>query len=226
MTVGIHQPNFLPWIGYFYKIYKSDVFVILDDVQYTKNSFINRNRIKSPAGEQWLTMPVLHSGKFGQSINEVDIQFFEKNFKRLKNSLHSNYAKSTYFKEVMVMFEQFDDFEVKLSSFNEYFIRWILDYLEIKTQIFRSSELINIEGESTDRLISICKQLHADKYLAGFGSKKYQEDDKFLIHGIDNVVYDFTHPQYNQLWGEFIPNLSIIDILFNAGKDTSKIICT
>lgn len=220
MVVAIHQPNFFPWIGYFYKIYQSDIFVLLDDVQYTKNSFINRNRIKSINGEQWLTMPVSHSGKFGQNINEVEIQNFEKNFKKIKSTLQMNYGKSNNFHEVISIFEEYDEHHTNLASFNEFFIRRIVKYLNIETPIIKSSELTNIEGESTDRLVSICKQLKAKKYLAGFGSKKYQDSESFLSQGIESVVYDFVHPIYPQLWGDFIPNLSIIDILCNTGKDS------
>lgn len=225
MIVSIHQPNFFPWIGYFYKIAKSDAFVILDDVQYTKNSFINRNKIKTINGEQWLTMPVIHSGKFGQSIKDVEIQFFDKNYKKIKNTLQMNYTKSTFYKEIIVMFDEYYDTAPNLVSINEFFIQWVLKYLSIDTLIYKSSELKNIQGESTDRLISICEQLNADKYLAGFGSKKYQDSEKFMNHDIEATVYDFRHPIYPQLWGDFIPNLSILDILFNVGKDTSKIIC-
>jgi len=222
MIVAIHQPNFLPWLGFFYKISKSDVFVLLDDVQYSKNSFINRNRIKSAKGEQWLTMPVMHSGKFGQSINEVEIPFFEKNYKKLLHTIQLNYSKSKYYTDIMQMFENYHDFNVRLSEFNEYFITWILQYLNINTSIYKSSEMKNIQGQSTDRLVSICKELKADKYLAGFGSKKYQENEKFISQGIETIVYDFVHPIYPQLWNNFIPNLSIIDLLMNMGKESSK----
>lgn len=222
MIVAIHQPNFLPWLGFFYKISKSDVFVLLDDVQYSKNSFINRNRIKSAKGEQWLTMPVMHSGKFGQSINEVEIPFFEKNYKKLLHTIQLNYSKSKYYTDIMQMFENYHDFNVRLSEFNEYFITWILQYLNINTSIYKSSEMKNIQGQSTDRLVSICKELKADKYLAGFGSNKYQENEKFISQGIETIVYDFVHPIYPQLWNNFIPNLSIIDLLMNMGKESSK----
>ena len=96
-TIAIHQPNYLPWIGYFYKIAKSDIFVLLDDVQYTKNSFINRNRIKTLKGVDWLSLPVIHSGKFGQLIKDVEIIAIEKSFKKITGTLNANYAKSKYF---------------------------------------------------------------------------------------------------------------------------------
>lgn len=222
MIVSIHQPNFIPWIGYFYKIAQSDIFVLLDDVNYSKNSFINRNKIKTPNGEQWLTIPVIHSGKFGQKINEVQLQFFEKNLRKVKNSLQSNYSKSTYFKEIFEIFEKYDDFSASLSEFNEYFIISILEYLDIKTKIVKSSDLKNVSGESTERLVSICKELGADKYLAGFGSKNYQDDELFSSKNISPIVSKFEHPLYNQLWGDFISNLSIVDLIMNEGKNSIR----
>lgn len=219
MIVSIHQPNFIPWIGYFYKIAKSDIFVILDDVDYTKNSFINRNRIKTPNGAQWLTIPVIHAGRSGQHINEVEIQFFEKNYRKIKSSLQSNYSKSKYYNEVISIFENYNSFNDNLAKFNEYFIRNIANYLGLKTKIIRSSDLNNIRGESTERLVSICSELQASSYLAGFGSTSYQDDKLFFDAKIKPIVYDFIHPIYNQLWGDFESNLSIVDLIMNEGTE-------
>jgi hypothetical protein len=97
MIVSIHQPNFVPWLGYFYKIYKSDVFVILDNVQFTKNGFTNRNRIKSPQGELWLTVPVIQSGKFGQTITECKIFNREQSLEKILKTIESNYKKAPAF---------------------------------------------------------------------------------------------------------------------------------
>ena len=145
-----------------------------------------------------------------------------KNYKKLLHTIQLNYSKSKYYTDIMQMFENYHDFNVRLSEFNEYFITWILQYLNINTSIYKSSEMKNIQGQSTDRLVSICKELKADKYLAGFGSKKYQENEKFISQGIETIVYDFVHPIYPQLWNNFIPNLSIIDLLMNMGKESSK----
>ena len=101
MIIAIHQPNFIPWLGYFYKINHCDLFVLLDDVQYTKNSLINRNRIKSNTGEQWVTMPVLHSGSFGQSINETHLLHFEKHYSKFLRTLQMNYSKAPFVEEIV-----------------------------------------------------------------------------------------------------------------------------
>jgi hypothetical protein len=168
---------------------------------------------------------VIHSGKFGQNINEVEIRDFEKNFKKIRSTIQTNYGKSNYYNEIMSIYDASKDHTSNLATFNEFLIRSIVKFLNIDTRIIRSSELKNIEGESTNRLVSICKELKADKYLAGFGSKKYQDSESFLTQGIESVVYDFVHPVYHQLWGNFIPNLSIIDFLFNTDKkDFMKIL--
>jgi hypothetical protein len=218
MIVAIHQPNFIPWSGYFFKILKADVFVLLDDVQFTKNSFINRNRIKTPEGAQWITLPVLQSGNFGQKINQIELFNSKLYFKKIKGTLNANYRKAPFFDEVFELINPTLIDANKLVSVNELIIKNICKYLNIKKEIINSSSLTSISGESTDRLVSICKHIKATDYLAGFGSKNYQDNLKFNEAGINPLVYEFKHPVYNQLWGDFIPNLSIVDLLFNHGK--------
>lgn len=222
MIVAIHQPNFIPWIGFFYKIYKADIFVLLDDAQYIKNSYINRNQIKTPKGKEWLTLPVIHSGKFGQKINQVEFFNSFTYLRKIKGTLTVNYSKSTYFKEVFDLIESSMIESERLATFNESLIKKICKYLGMDKEVINSSGLSTIKGVSTERLIEICKTLQATEYLAGFGSKKYQDNLKFKEFGINPIVYDFVHPVYDQLWGEFIPNLSIVDLLFNHGKNSIK----
>lgn len=220
MIAAIHQPNFLPWIGYFYKIINSDVFILLDDVQYTKNSFINRNKIKTQNGEQWLTIPVKHTGHFGDLIKDISIDSAEKAEKKIKGTLIGSYKKAKYFDEVFNFLEFSFAKESGISSLNDKLIKKVCIYLGINTKIIKSSDLNLSENNSTDKLVNICKDLGADKYLAGFGSKNYQDNEKFKQAGIECEVYDFKHPVYQQLWGDFIPNLSIIDLLFNFGNNS------
>lgn len=223
MIVAIHQPNFLPWIGYFYKILKCDIFVFLDNVQYTKNSFINRNKIKTSQGEMWLTVPV--SFDFGQKILEVKINnnsdWKEKHIK----TLELNYKKAPFFKEIYEMIKGIYN-EKKwtyLVDLNITLILEICNYLDIRRKFIRASDL-EVEGKSTELLISIVKKLGGDMYLSGFGGAKYQEEELFEKSNIKLQYYNFKHPIYNQLWGEFISNLSILDLLFNYGKSTLDII--
>jgi hypothetical protein len=221
MKVAIHQPNFLPWLGFFYKIMSADVFVLLDTVQFSKNSFINRNKIKTPEGSQWITVPVIQSGLFGQPIRDVSLFSPELHLRKIRASIVGNYRKSKFFGEIWEFLEPLLTDQAELSLMNESLIRACASYMNLPCRILRSSDL-GISGEqSTDLLVQICKRLGAQQYLAGFGSQKYQEDEKFRDQGIGCFTYDFVHPVYPQLWGDFIPNQSVIDLLFNMGPEAS-----
>jgi hypothetical protein len=226
MIIAIHQPNFIPWLGYFYKMAHCDTFVLLDDVQYTKNSFINRNRIKTSQGELWLTMPVTTSGKFGQLINETILTQKELHVKKILSTIKLNYSQAPFFQVYFGEFEQIlQTPNNSLSELNIELIRWICKKLEIHTQIVKSSDLhINSELESTERLVAICQKLEAKCYLSGMGAFKYQDDAIFNTNGITLSKNKFVPPVYQQLWKEFIPSLSILDTLFNCGEQTIKYI--
>lgn len=222
-VIAIHQPNFLPWLGYFYKILKSDIFVFLDNVQYTKNSFINRNKIKTSKGELWLTVPV--SFNFGDKINEVRINnSLDWRDKHLK-TLEVNYKKSYYFKEIydLIKSTYYKKDWLYLKDLNIDLILTICEYLNLKRKFINASEL-GVEGRSTELLISIVKNVGGDIYLSGFGGANYQDILSFEKVGIKLIYYDFKHPIYKQLWGDFMPNLSIIDLLFNYSKQSLNII--
>ncbi len=214
--VGIHQPNFLPWIGYFYKIGKSDVFVFLDNVQYAKNSFINRNKIKTPQGAAWLTVPV--SFKFGQLINEVKINNETKWREKHLKTLEMNYKKANFFDDIFEIIKKIyylRDWQ-NLSDFNISLIKSIVSYFGLDKSFVKSSAL-GVRAKSTELLIQIVKKVGSDVYLSGFGGVKYQDEGLFKKGGINLEYYNFHHPTYTQLWGRFIPNLSMIDLLFNCG---------
>ncbi|MCX7715860.1 MAG: WbqC family protein [Endomicrobia bacterium] len=223
MKVAIHQPQYLPWSGYFNKILQCDIFVFLDDVQYKKNEWQNRNRIKSVNGELWLTVPVHY--KFGQKINEIEIDnkiFWRKN--HLK-TIKVNYNKSKFFTEFYPYIEKLLNKEYKkLVEINIESINMVLSYLGIKKEIKLSSEL-KVEGEKTQRLINICKKLSADIYISGIGAKEYIVVEEFQKNNIKVIFQNYTTPEYPQLFGSFIPNLSIIDMIFNVGREkTVKLI--
>lgn len=224
MTVAIHQPNFIPWIGYFYKILKSECFVILDDVQYTKNSFINRNRIKTNTGLLWVTLPVLVSGKMGQKIIDCQIQNKAHSVSKILKTIEQNYRKSKYYemyyKSMKKIFIESDD---NLARLNISLITWIMGELNIHTKILRSSEL-SIASSSTQRLVDICIAVKGDIYLSGFGGSKYQDEDLFNENNIKLFTTTFKHPIYNQQWGDFLENASIIDLIFNEGPNAGNIL--
>ena len=224
-TLAIHQPNFLPWLGYFHKILESDVFVFLDDVEYTKNGFINRNKIKTPQGKQWITLAVNYSGNSKQKINEVEIFNPVKSKKKVLASLEMNYKKAEYFN---IYFEELREIinksDLKLAELNILLIKWICKKLDINSQIFISSELNITEEDPTDRLISICKKFDGSHYISGFGGDNYQEHQKFENAGIELVQSQFKQKEYPQRWGEFIPYMSVIDGLLNLGKSITDYI--
>lgn len=225
MIAAIHQPNFLPWIGYFYKMSKADVFIILDDVQFSKNSYINRNKIKTPNGAIWLTLPVITSGKFGQKINEVEIKEFNKSRRKILDTIKMNYSRAEYFKNYFPELEEiFSQDYNSLSDLNINLILWIAQKLQITPVIKFSSSLPLLEAEGTLRLINICKEIGADTYLSGFGGNNYQEEKLFNDNNIYLKTYDFKHPVYKQLWGNFEYNLSTIDLILNCGENSRNII--
>lgn len=225
MIVAIHQPNFLPCIGYFYKLIKSDIFVLLDDVQFTKNSFINRNRIKTPNGAQWITVSIIHKGRFRQMIFETEIANENKWKKKILGSFRANYSKSTFFQKYYPVLETIimNKYE-RLVDLNIALLKWVLKELEIDTSIVCSSTIKGVEGYSTERLISICRALGFNNYLSGFGGENYQDKKLYQEADIKLLIYDFQPPIYPQLWGDFLSNLSIVDLLFNCGYNSKKII--
>jgi len=223
MIVAIHQPNFLPWLGYFYKVAKCDVFVFLDDAQYSKNSFINRNKVKTSQDAIWLTVPV--SFKFGELINEVKINnqipWREKHLK----TFEMNYKRADFFEDVFEIIKGIycsKDWQ-NLSDLNISLAEAIACYLGLNTPFVKSSAL-SVEAKSTELLMQIVKKVGGDIYLSGFGGVKYQEETEFAKAGIKLMYSDFNHPVYKQLWGDFIPNLSVMDLLFNAGSGALEII--
>jgi len=223
--VAIHQPNYLPWAGYFYKIMSSDTFVFLDNVQYEKNSFINRNRIKTPQGASWLTVDVITKKRFGQPINDVEINNRVSWNRKHWKTISQNYSKASFFDSYKEIFENtYQRKWEKLVDLNKYLIISICDVMGIEDTNFINASELDVYGKGTELLINICKILRADVYLSGFGGAKYMEEDAFRSKGINLKYYDFKHPEYNQQFGEFIPNLSVADLLFNEGQRTLQII--
>ena len=225
LCAGIHQPNFMPWLGFFYKWFKCDTFVLLDDVQFSKGSIINRVKIKTIKSDQWLTIPVKQKGRYAQLISEVEIENNTMWRNKVLGTIKTNYAKAPYFKKYFFDFENIINKNYKfLVDLNIDLLKWLANELNITTNTIRSSELSNINGKSTEKLISICNTIGAKQYLSGFGGQKYQKKELFKKNDIELIMYEFKHPKYNQLWGQFIPGLSIIDLLFNLGYKSGKIL--
>ncbi len=221
MIVTIHQPQYFPWLGYFDKMRMADVFCYLDDVQYKKNEWQNRNRIKTAQGWQWITVPVRY--KFPEKINEVTINNNEKWRKKHFQALTTNYSKAPFFKTYIDFFEDVYNREWEfISELNIYIIEGIRNFLKLdQKKTFQSSEH-TLSSDPTERLIDICKTVGGDTYLAGQGSVNYMDTSKFEESGIKVITQDYSHPEYPQLYGEFQPHMSIIDLLFNCGPESAE----
>jgi hypothetical protein len=219
-TVAIHQPNYIPWLGYFFKIAYADKFVFLDTVGYSVGSLVNRNSIKTPCGSAWLTIPVLKCGRSGQLISEVETDNIRNWARRHLATLQSNYGRAPYFKEVLALlkphYHSVAGDTSSLANFNIGLICSIATYLRLNTRCINASEL-NVSGQKTDLLLDICRAIGASTYVAGTGAKSYQEDTKFEDAGITPVYSSFSQRNYPQLFGEFIGNLSVVDVLMNCG---------
>lgn len=215
--VSIHQPQFMPWLGYFNKIFRAHDFVFLDNVQYKKNEWQNRNRIKASAGPQWLTAP--NTYKFPQKINEVRINNAENWRHKHLQALITNYSKAPYFKKYMPAFEEFYSREWEfLVDLNIASVQLLLKLFHIEKSCPRSSEM-ELRETPNERLIDICEKLGADTYLAGVDGAKYMDLELFKNEEIEVVFQEFIHPRYPQLFGDFISHLSAIDLLFNCGEE-------
>ena len=224
MIAAIHQPNYLPWLGYFHKILRSDVFILLDNVQYTKDSYINRTKIKSATGPLWLTVPVLCKGRHGQAINEVEINSQTTWWVKQPKTIELAYRRSPEFARFWPSLREL--FSVgwrKLAPLNISLIKRICGLLGVTTKVVLASEIPS-EGGGTNRLIGLCKAVGADVYLSGSGGRKYQDEETFSLAGIELRYADFIHPRYAQLWGDFAEGLSVIDLLLNCGKQSRKIL--
>jgi|SRR3989338_10646 len=226
MIAAIHQPQFIPWLGYFDKIDQSDVFIFLDNVQYKKNEYQNRNRIKTINGWQWLTVPVLY--KFPQKINDVRINNRIDWKKKHLHTLITNYSKARYFWSYIKYFKKVYSCEWEfIFDINIEVTRQFAEFLGIKKNFIIASEIISEHSKNddpTERLITLCRLIGADTYLAGKDGAKYMDVEKFTKSGMRLTFQDFKHPAYNQLFGKFEQYMSVIDLLFNHGEESLEII--
>ncbi len=223
-TVGVLQPSYLPWLGCFEQIARSDVFVIYDDVQFVKGSWRNRNRIKTAQGVQWLTVPVSTKGQGFPLINQVHINQSQSWQKKHIKTLNQNYGKARYFEQyAQGLFNILDRSWSYLIDLNFALIKWFLTVFEIDTRLILSSEL-NIEGTGTQRLVDIVSHLGGNTFYEGSVGKNYLEEVQFEKAGIQIEYQEYSHPTYHQMFGDFIPYLSVIDLLFNSGSKSLEII--
>jgi hypothetical protein len=226
MIYSVHQPQYLPWLGFFDKIDKSDAFVFLDDVQYKHREYQNRNKVRTKDGWIWLTVPI----KFyrGDKISDVRIDDSRDWKTQHLKSLKSWYSRGDNFDKYFSFFEALYKKEWdKLCELNVGIIEFLLDSLGIKKPIYFESEL-NAGGEKTQRIINIGEKLKADVYLSGAGGRDYLEENKFSESGMGLCYQDFVHPAYRQQFSnkreDFIPYMSVVDLMFNEGERSLGII--
>lgn len=218
MICAIHQPQFIPWLGYFDKIAKADVFVLLDNVQFKKNEYQNRNRILTPQGPHWLTVPV--SFHFGDTINQVRIPPDLTWRTKMVRTVEQFYGKCPAFATYFPAFEKLvlETGWASLADLNIACVQWLAGCLDIRTPLHIGSQLAPAREDPTLRLVDLCRQLGADTYLSGAGGADYLRQEEFAAAGIRLEFQHYTHPLYPQgkPGAEFVPYLSVLDMLFRG----------
>lgn len=225
MKVSINQPAYIPWLGYFERIDYADVHIVLDHVQFEKNSFTNRNKIISNQGPQWLTIPISKGVNGEATINKVQVS----NHRWIKNHLKSivqNYSKAPYFDQYFDLFKSL--LESKKDSLNfleiiESINLKILELLEINTPIIYSNDL-NIKTKKSTLILDICKSQNATQYISGINGKDYLELDIFRANDISIIYQSYQHPLYGQKGDKFTSYLSVLDLLFYQGPESLTIL--
>ncbi len=227
MTVSIHQPNYLPWLGFFDKIAKSDIFVIFDDVQFPrgKNHFGHRNLIKTNSGSKWLTVPLLNKSDF-KKFNEIEINYNGWNVEQLR-LIDVFYKNTQYYTDYCYDLKELLHVKYNsLSAMNTELIKYFMKCLNINTQIIYSSEICPENIFGSNKILHILKALSATTYITGSGpgSMRYIKEDDFKENNINLIWQHYNHPSYTQQFNEFVPYMSIIDLLFNEGQNSKNII--
>jgi len=226
VKIAISQPTYLPWIGYLDLMDQVDLFVVLDNVQFVKQSWQQRNRIRTAAGLQWLTVPVKLHGRFGQLINEVEIRepdFHVDHLRAIELAYRRTPNFDAYFSEIR------ERLAVRQSELlvdlNLSLLTWIAATLQIKTPLVRASTL-GQSGKRTELLANICSELEAATYISPAGSAEYLllEEELLTGRGVEVLFHHYKHPAYHQLHKPFIPFASAVDLMFNEGADALNIL--
>lgn len=227
MRIAIHQPHYFPWVGYFDKMAKADAFVLLDEVQFEKGSAMIRNRVLDQKGEiKYITISADTSDFLNKKYSEHLVKDAQKCFDKQMNMLQNYYHRAAYKKEIMPLLEEF--FARDYATVCQWTcgsIELIRQLLDIHTPlIYQSAIDYDRERKRSDLVYAICEALGADVYLSGRGaSMRYLKRDEFRGNGIDIAFQDFEHPVYKQLNGnDFVPGVSILDMLFNCGIEETK----
>jgi hypothetical protein len=225
MIVAIQQPEHLPWIGFFNKMAQCDLYVYLDNVQFKKRYFENRNRIRARVGEQWLTVPVQTKGNYDQKILDVAIQEDPAWKRKYLGALEHNYKKAPYWSDVLaIVHPALDEAGHSLLDLNLSLIESVRRYLGIETKTVLASTL-GVDGYAgSDLILEILKIVSATIYVSGPDGRNYLNLEQFTAADINVVFHDFIHPEYNQRFGPFLSNMSVVDCIANCGKEAGRIV--
>ena len=221
--IAILQSNYIPWKGYFDIIASVDEFILYDDMQYTRNDWRNRNRIKTQQGLSWCTVPVRVSGRFPQRIRDAEVVGSIWANKHLK-SFTQYYKQAPFFDEVFEwLLPLYQEREYRyLSELNRTLIEAVCAYLDIRTKVTNSWDY-TLAGDKTERLVGICAQSGAGEYISGPAAKSYMNECLLTDAGVKLTWFDYSgYPEYPQNWGDFVHEVSILDLLFNCGRGSAK----
>ncbi|MBN1295602.1 WbqC family protein [bacterium] len=223
MRCTILQPGYLPWLGFFNQMALSDCFVFFDDVQFDRRGWRNRNRIKTPNGPIWLTVPVVQHGKFDQDLRDTMIDTSQNWARKHIRSIEFSYRNAPFFNLYFaqlstVLNERFD----RLIDLDDRLIALQMDWLNLRNvRTFQSSELAVTETDKTGRLVEICRVLGATEYISGPLCRNYLDLEQFARAGIRVFLHNYTHPAYPQLYGDFVPYMAAIDLVMNCGPESA-----
>ncbi|CAA7619614.1 WbqC family protein [Magnetospirillum sp. SS-4] len=228
-TVVISQSNYLPWRGFFHMVRSADELILLDSVQYTRRDWRNRNKVKTANGPVWLTIPVQVKGRYVQSVDETAIlndAWVEKHIRTITLA----YGRAGAFDAIAPwLFACLRDAAASsnLTTVNAALLRNVCDILGIHTPILRCTDILErsalVQMEPNQRLLELCRARGASTYLSGPAARDYLAPDLFAAIGISVTWMDYTgYPDYPQLWGEFLPHMSIVDLLLNTGADAPR----
>lgn len=218
MILSAHQPAYLPWLGYFDKIIRSDVFVFLDSIQFEKNSFTNRNKIKVPGGVSWLTVPVKMKGHLNQTIKEIEIDNAQNWRKNHLKAVYLNYKKAPRFEKCYPKLENLyqKDYQFISELCWDQLAFWLRE-IGVEKNVIRSSEL-PISTKKSELILDLCRHYNADHYMSGALGRDYLDEAEFKKVGIAIEYQDYNHPVYPQLWGDFMPFMGIVDFWMNTDE--------
>ena len=218
---SIHQPNFIPWLGYFYKIKCSNVFIILDNVEFQSgnaSSITNRCKIKTQAGESFFTAPVLKSQE--HNINQKKIDWKQPWLKKQWRTIEMSYAKAPFKEQTLAFFHPLLHTEAEnLAAYNNQIIKALCAWLELPAEIYIASELPPFSDDKNLRLIEMCKYFQCNEYLSGNGARKYNDEEMYKANQVELTYVSYNFPAYPQLHGEFIAGLSMLDVMMMNSKE-------